>query len=394
MSRATLEVAGIFRQYGQQYRMAHKLPLQQSRVMRAIESCRTSALGGHVDRCNHCHQQRISYNSCRNRHCPKCQNVARAEWVEKRKAELLPIDYYHLVFTISSELNNMSLQNKEAVYKLLFDASAETLLTIAADPKHLGAKIGFFSVLHTWGQNLLHHPHVHSVVTGGGLSSDGSTWVPCRPGFFLSVRVLSRLFRRLFLEGMHRLYRQGKLRFQGQLAGTESQFPSLLRQLAKKEWVVYAKPPFGGPVQVIEYLGRYTHRVAISNQRLLAVHSGNVTFQYKDYRSKHRQKSRQMTVAADEFIHRFLMHTLPPGFARIRHYGLLAGRNKQRLLPLCGQFLDAETPLPTATEMAHFKGQMLSSSFRCGHCGIGEMIRSERLPCRVPYRSPWPGDTS
>jgi len=281
------------------------------------------------------------------------------------------------------------LQNKEAVYKLLFDASAETLLTIASDPKHLGAKIGFFSVLHTWGQNLLYHPHVHCVVTGGGLAPDHASWISCRPGFVLSVRVLSHLFRRLFLQGMRRLYAQGSLRFHGRLAGQEAQLPGLLAKLGKVEWVVYAKPPFGGPAQVIEYLGRYTHRVAISNERLLSVVEEKVTFQYKDYRSKNRHKSRTMTVAAEEFIRRFLLHTVPPGFARIRHYGLLAGRNKQHLLPLCNLLLNANSPLPSAAEIAQYKTQILAPSFRCGQCGIGEMIRAERIGCRTPYKSPW-----
>lgn len=378
--RATIEVADIFRRFGEPYRDRHRLPVQQHRLMRAIESCRTAALGGHVDRCTDCDHQRISYNSCRNRHCPKCQNVARAEWVERRKADLLPIEYFHLVFTIPEQLNGIALQNQALLYKLLFRASAETLLTLAADPKHLGARIGFFSILHTWGQNLLFHPHLHCVVTGGGLSSDGERWICCRPGFFLSVRVLSRLFRRLFLEGVRNLFAQDRLCFHGSLQALPHRLPRMLDELAKIEWVVYAKPPFGGPQQVIEYLGRYTHRVAISNQRLRGIDDDRITFDYKDYRSKDRHKSRRMTLAADEFIRRFLLHTLPPGFARIRHYGLLAGRSKTQLLPLCRKLLQpAESCLPRAEEIARYKAEILVTALRCPRCGVGEMICIERI---------------
>ena len=301
-------MADIFRRYGPGYRMRERLPLQQLRVMRAIETCRTSALGGHVERCGHCQYQRISYNSCRNRHCPKCQNVARAKWVERRKGELLPIEYFHVVFTIPKQLHPLALQNQEVVYKILFDCSARTLETIAADPKHLGARIGFFSILHTWGQNLLHHPHIHCVVTGGGLSLDGTSWISCRPGFFLSVRVLSHLFRRLFLEALEVAFSLGKLYFYGDLAASRDSFPPLLTELGNREWVVYAKPPFGGAQQVIDYLGRYTHRVAISNQRLRDINDDQVVFDYKDYRSGDRYKSRRMTLSADEFIRRFRLH--------------------------------------------------------------------------------------
>ncbi len=377
MPRAAFEVADIFRRFGPAYRARRRLPVQQHRLMRAIECCRTAALGGHVDRCNRCQHQRISYNSCRNRHCPKCQNAARAEWVERRKGELLPIDYFHVVFTLPEQLHGLALQNKAAVYKLLFEASAQTLLTIAADPKHLGARVGFFSVLHTWGQNLLHHPHVHCVVSGGGLGPDGASWISCRPGFFLPVRVLSRLFRRLFLEGVRKLAAENRLQFHGSLAPLRPCLAALLQTLAEMEWVVYAKPPFGGPAQVIDYLGRYTHRVALSNHRLLDMADGRVTFQYKDYRLKGRHKSRTMTLEADEFIRRFLLHTLPPGFARIRHYGLLAGRNKKRLLPLCAALLqNAAFGLPSAAEVDRYRDQIVPPVLpRCPQCGVGEMIR-------------------
>ena len=385
MPRATLEVADIFRRFGEQFRARHRLPVLLLRVMRAIEICRTAVLGGHVERCTSCEHECISYNSCRNRHCPKCQQAERAEWVDQRKSELLPIEYYHVVFTTPQQLNALALQNKRVFYTLLFEASAQTLLTIAADPKHLGARIGFFSLLHTWGQNLLDHPHVHCVVTGGGLSPDGSRWISCRPGFFLSVRVLSRLFRRLFLEGLARARAEHRLEFHGELKPLEQSLPSLLRQLSDIEWVVYAKPPFGGAAQVIEYLGRYTHRVAIANQRLCDLTGDRVTFEYKDYRSSHRCKSRRMTLEADEFIRRFLLHVLPPGFARIRHYGLLAGRHKKQLLPLCRQLLAAaESCLPSAEEMTRCKAQLLPECrFRCPVCGRGEMVRVMRVAAQT-----------
>jgi hypothetical protein len=389
LPRATIEVADIFRRFGQPYRERHRLPAQQHRIMRAIEVCRTATLGGHVDHCTHCDHQRISYNSCRNRHCPKCQNTARAEWVEARKAELLPIEYFHLVFTIPEQLNGLALQNQVLIYKLLFSASAETLLTIAADPKHLGARIGFFSILHTWGQNLLFHPHLHCVASGGGLSRDGERWISCRPGFFLSVRVLSRLFRRLFLAGVRNLFVQDRLHFHGPLELLAQRLPQLLDELAQMEWVVYAKPPFGGPQPVIEYLGRYTHRVAISNQRLRGIQADRITFDYKDYRSKDRHKSRQMTLDADEFIRRFLLHTLSPGFARFRHYGLLAGRNKKHLLPICRKLLQPEQScLPRPEEIARYTSEILVAALRCPKCGVGTMIRIGLIACSRPELMP------
>jgi hypothetical protein len=376
-------VADIFRRYGPGYRARRRIPLQQLRVMRAIETCRTAALGGHVERCGHCSHQRISYNSCRNRHCPKCQNVARAEWVQRRKGELLPIPYFHVVFTIPEQLNALALQNPQVVYKILFQTSAKTLETIAADPKHLGARIGFFSILHTWSQNLLHHPHVHCVVSGGGLSPDGPPWISCRPGFFLSVRVLSRLFRRLFLESLHQAFSCQQLQFHGDLAALRDTFLQLLTTLGRSEWVVYAKPPFGGPQQVIDYLGRYTHRVAIDNRRIENIENDRVRFQYKDYRSGDRHKSRHMSVSADEFIRRFLLHTLPPGFQRIRHYGLLASRNKKATLQFCRALLDAIQLLPSAEQITDYTREILAAVVRCPICGIGQMIRVEILPaCR------------
>src|SRR3954453_3168322 len=386
LARPALEVAGIFHEHGAEYRARHRLPLLQLKVMRAIEVCRTAALGGHVDRCGHCEFQRISYNSCRNRHCPKCQNRERSKWLERRKAELLPVQYFHVVFTIPEQLNALALQNKEVVYRILFQASAETLQTIAADPKHLGAEIGFFSILHTWGQNLLHHPHVHCVVTGGGLSRDRKTWIACRPGFFLSVKVLSRLFRRLFLSALRKTFQQKQLKFPGQLQDQEASLPQLLDRLSQIEWVVYAKPPFGGANQVLEYLGRYTHRVALSNDRLLNVEGEQVTFQYKDYRSQDRHKSRSMTVTAEEFIRRFLLHAIPSGFQRIRHYGLLASRNKKQTLALCRRLLGIGCELlPTRAELEKYQQQVLEAVRLCPQCGKGPLIRMETIPaCRWP----------
>ena len=280
------------------------LPVSHRRVLSAIESCRTSALGGHVDRCNRCGHQAISYNSCRNRHCPKCQGAARRRWLEARCRELLPLPYFHVVFTLPPALADLALQNKRVVYGILFRATAETLLTIGQDPRHLGAQLGFFAILHTWGQNLLHHPHLHCVVPGGGLSTDRSRFIKCRPGFFLPVRVLSRLFRRLFLTALRLAFEQGRLQFRGSLADRKDPvaFDRLLHELGRIEWVVYAKPPFGGPEQVLRYLGRYTHRVALTNGRLLNIDGGRVRFSYKDYRLGHH--NRHMTLDAHEFIRR------------------------------------------------------------------------------------------
>src|SRR5438094_1279342 len=323
MSRPALEVADIFRGHGPAWRQANagQVSLEQLKVMSAIESCRTAALGGHVLRCEDCSHTLIAYNSCRNRHCPKCQGAAAKEWLAERQAELLPVPYFRVVFTVPSEIAAIAFQNKATLYAILFRTAAETLRTIAADPKHLGADIGLVPVLHTWGQNLHHHPHVHCVVPGGGPSLDGTRWISCRPGFFLPVRVLSRLFRRLFLEDLRAAFEAGELGFFGDLAelAAPTAFARRLAESQRIEWVVYAKPPFGGPAQVLAYLGRYTHRVAIANSRLVSVTDTAVAFQWKDYR--HLGKSKIMALSADEFIRRFLLHTLPDGFHRIRHYG-------------------------------------------------------------------------
>jgi len=328
VSRPALEVADIFRDHGPAWRQAHAghVSLEQLKVMSAIERCRTAALGGHVARCADCAYTTIAYNSCRNRHCPKCQGAAAKDWLADREAELLPVPYYHLVFTLPGPIADIAFQNKAVLYDLLFKVSAETMLTIAADPKHLGARIGITSVLHTWGSAMTHHPHVHMIVPGGGISPDGLRWVSCRPGFFLPVRVLSRLFRRLFLEKLVATHQAGRLKFFGdQAALADAQaFAAYLAPLRKSEWVVYAKRPFGGPQAVLAYLSRYTHRVAIANSRLIACDRTSVTFRWKDYRADGLDRQKVMTLATGEFIRRFLIHVLPKGLHRIRHYGLLA----------------------------------------------------------------------
>jgi hypothetical protein len=344
MSRPKLEVADIFRRHGEAWRRdsAGHVSCAQLRVMSAIEACRTAALGGHVERCEDCAHTRVAYNSCRNRHCPKCQWAAAAQWLAAREAELLPVPYYHVVFTLPAQIGAIAYQNKAKVYGLLFTAAAETLVTIAADPRHLGAKIGLTAVLHTWGQNLDHHPHVHSIVPGGGISLDGKRWVGCRSGFFLPVRVLSRLFRRLFLEGLVAAFKAGELQFFSDLGALKDPdaFAAYLAPLRKSEWVVFAKRPFAGPEQVLAYLARYTHRVAIANSRLISLSNGRVSFRWKDYRQD--GKGQTMTLQAGEFIRRFLMHALPNGFHRIRHYGLFANGHRADMLNLCRALL--ETP--------------------------------------------------
>jgi hypothetical protein len=387
------ELAGIFRQYGPGYRMTHSLPLPQLRVMRAVEVCRTSVLGGHAEICGHCDYTRISYNSCRNRHCPKCQNTERAKWLERRRGELLPVEYFHVVFTVPEQIARIAFYNKEAVYGILFHTAAETLLTIARDPQHLGAEIGFFGILHTWGQNLLHHPHVHFVIPGGGLSPD-LQWVSCRPGFFLPVKVLSRLFRRLFLAALRKAFQRNQLQFYGEIEplSSEAAFNSYLAPVEKTEWVVYAKPPFGGPQVALDYLGRYTHRVALSNDRIIDVSNGRVTFQWRDYRAKGKYKSRLMTVAADEFIRRFLIHTLPSGFQRIRHFGFMTNRFRKEKLALCRNLLANPVTelLPSPLECKAASVAPLDQSFRrCPRCDTGILIRVAVIPAyRWPAKPP------
>ena len=341
MSRPPLEVADIVRAQGNRFIENNRswLHWKHLKVLHAVARCRTSALGGHRDQCPRCGYQAISYNSCRNRHCPKCQTAARDKWLLARQQELLAVGYFHVVFTLPQELSLLTLQNKKATYGLLFRASAETLLQVSADPKHLGAQIGFLSVLHTWGQTLLHHPHVHCVIPAGGLSRDHSRWIHPRSGFFLPVKVLSRVFRAKFVASLKRLFQSGKLVLAGLLQplAKRAAFHAFLRTLFRKDWVVYAKPPFGGPDHVLHYLARYTHRVAISNHRLIAFENDQVTFKWKDY--ARGNKKRTMTLPANEFLRRFLLHVLPRGFVRIRFFGFLANRCRSSLLPLCQQLL-------------------------------------------------------
>lgn len=384
---AGLELADVFRRHGDAYRRAHDghLGRVERRVMSAIELCRTAALGGHIEHCSECGLVRHAYNSCRNRHCPKCQGQARAEWLAARQAELLPVAYFHVVFTLPAPVAEIAFQNKAVVYAILFRAAAETLRTIAADPRHLGAELGVTVVLHTWGQTLTHHPHVHCVVPGGGPSLDGTRWVACRPGFFLPVRVLSRVFRRLFLTELQAAFEAGVLSFFGDLAGLAepAAFTRRLRELRGVEWVVYAKPPFGGPAQVLAYLGRYTHRVAIANSRLVGLTERHVAFRWRDYR--HRGKAKVMTLDADEFIRRFLLHTLPDGFHRIRHYGFLANAHRAEKLALCRRLLAVPAPEPEAEP--NQDAVATHRNDRCPCCG-GTMVVRTILPRPQPWRPP------
>ena len=389
MDRPKLEVADVLRRYGEAYREGHSASLStaQRRVMSAIELCRTAALGTHVEECDQCQYQRICYDSCRNRHCPKCQSLARAQWIEDRQAELLEIEYFHVVFTLPEEIAAIAYQNKEVAYGILFRAVSETLRTIAADPRHLGAEIGFFTVLHSWGQNLNFHPHLHCVCSGGGLSPDGDRWISCRrPDFFLPVRVLSCLFRRLFLKLLVRAFEKNRLSFFSALSHLHDAtvFHRYLSPLRKAKWVVYAKAPFAGPRQVIDYVGRYTHRVAISNNRLLGIDDGHVQFRYKDYRHESQQKT--MTLSADEFIRRFLLHVLPDGFQRIRHYGFLGNRYRQQKLARCRQLLgmmssdDARQTSEPQKDYRDRYQELTGVSLRlCPVCHRGHMIRVDLL---------------
>jgi hypothetical protein len=349
-------------------------------VLKKLIACRTSLLGGHVERCDHCDFERVSYNSCRNRHCPKCQATARAEWLDARAQDLLDVDYFHVVFTVPQPIAQIALQNKKVMYSILFRASAETLKTIAADPKHLGADIGFLSVLHTWGQNLMHHPHIHCIVPGGGLSPDGTQWISCPPGFFLSVRVLSEVFRGKFLEMTRRAYANGELRFQGDdldKLNSLDAFEAQLQSSLANNWVVYAKRPFGGPEQVLKYLANYTHRVAISNHRLLSMRDGQVRFRWRNY--AHGNRKRVLALDAVEFIRRFLLHTLPRRFVRIRHFGFLANACRKEKLARCRELLGCDPPKPL--EVAGDDSD--EDEALCPECERGHLIRSE-LPASFP----------
>ena len=370
MGRPALEVADIFRSHGPAWRkqQAGRLSLGQLKVMSAIEQCRTAALGGHALRCDACDHEEISYNSCRNRHCPKCQARAAQRWLEDRQADLLPVEYYHVVFTLPEPISSLAYTNKATLYRLLFDVAAETLATIAGDPKHLGAQIGATLVLHTWGSALTHHPHVHGIVPGGGLSPDGERWIACRRGFFLPVRVLSRLFRRRFLEELENLHHADQLKFFGDhehLADSRT-FRSWLAPLRSCEWVVYAKRPFAGPEAVLAYLSRYTHRVAISNRRLVAMDDNGVAFRWKDYRAKGRTRHKTMRLTPEEFMRRFLLHVLPSSFHRIRHYGLLANAGRRENLAKVRALIDVSPPEPIISDVP---AATSAPAFVCRCCG-------------------------
>jgi hypothetical protein len=395
VSRPTLEVADVFHRHGAAWRRANAghVSLGQFKAMSAIESCRSAARGGHVERCEDCGHTRIAYNSCRNRHCPKCQAAAAKDWLAAREADLLPVGYFHLVFTLPAEIAPIAYQNKSVVYNLLFRAASETLLTIAADPRHLGARIGATAVLHTWGSAMTHHPHLHMIVPGGGISLDSTRWVRCRPGFLLPVRVLSRLFRRLFLSRLVDAHAAGRLAFFGELGGLRGRdaFAAHLAPLKRKNWFVYAKPPFAGPEAVLAYLARYTHRVAISNSRLVGLDERGVTFRYKDYRSNGRARYRTMTLAPDEFIRRFLLHVLPKGFHRIRHYGLFASAACKANIARAKELIAA--PRPAIDPPAEHDDADLAAGAAADHrppcpCCGGRMIIVETFERGAAPRAP------
>jgi hypothetical protein len=387
-----LDVAHIFRLYGDAFRQKHRLCRAQLRAMRAIAECRTAALGGHLYRCDECGVEKNCYNSCRNRHCPKCQGLDKQRWLERRREDLLPVPYFHVVFTLPAELNILALGNPEAIYNLLFHCAAQTLIEIAADPKHLGVRLGVLAVLHTWGQTLGLHPHLHCIVPGGGPSVDGKRWVSASEKFFLPVQVLARVFRGKFLAGLRKLYQEGRLSLSG---GAEPLshpvvFNDLLDRLSRKSWCVYSKPPFGGPEQVLQYLARYTHRVAISNHRLRRLDHDQVTFTYKDYTQGGR--TREMTLPAEEFIRRFLLHILPDRFVRIRYYGLFANRHRKRELERCRELLGVEPPPPRSEEREDWQTLYLRVTGKdptlCEHCGRGHLQWVKELPPLTGGRSP------
>ncbi len=387
--RSSPEVADIFRRYGSEYRKVHEMPLKDMRTMRAIETCRTSELGGHVGECDHCGHLRISYNSCRNRHCPKCQCLDKERWLEARKNDLLPIEYFHIVFTIPEPLRALALRNQKVLYGILFKAASETLKELAKDPRYLGAEIGFIGVLHTWSQTLMDHPHLHCIVTGGGLSEDGKKWIPCKNSFFIPVKVLSKLFKGKFLSYLKEAKENGKLIFPGHISHLKDNrsFKAMLSNLYDQQWVVYCKPPFSDAETVLEYLGRYTHRVAISNDRLLGIKEGKVTFRYRDRQAGDRAKL--MTLDAFEFIRRFLLHVLPDGFMKIRHYGILSNRNRKTKLHLCKKLLgvkhqdqyqeEKEPWQDLLTRITGFDPRI------CPRCGEGKMVLKYFLVPLITY---------
>ncbi len=393
MPRPTLEVADVFRAHGQHWRESHAghVSLDQLKVMSAVEHCRSEVLGGHVLHCPACEHNQIAYNSCRNRHCPKCQASAAKRWLAARQTELLPVDYYHVVFTLPHAISELAYYNKSVMYALLLKAAAQTLLTIGADTRHLGARLGVTFVLHTWGSAMTHHPHVHGIIPGGGLSLDGEKWVSCKSEFFLPVRVLSRLFRRLYLEGLREAFEHNKLVFFGECLPIEEEVPFLswLNSQRKREWVVYAKRPFAGPQAVLAYLSRYTHRVAIANSRLVTLDKQTVSFKWKNYRVKEQNRHRTMTLSHDEFIRRFLLHVLPSGFHRIRHYGLTANTGRKKNLDKARQLLNVKIPIleqdeEEADELASYE---MLPTFVCPCCGAAMEV-TEVLPHLYLPRAP------
>ncbi len=378
-----VEVADIFRQYGPAYRATHQLPRNHLRTMSAIETCRTSALGGHVDECDSCGHQEISYNSCRNRHCPKCQFLRKEKWIADRAKDLLPIQYFHVVCTIPSELNTIVLSNQKVMYDLLFRSVSETLITLGNDPKHLGARIGFIGILHTWGQNLMDHPHIHCAVTGGGLSPDGNNWIAAREKFFIHVNVISDLFCKKFLAYLRECYESGELRFPGTISHLKEPhaFERFRRQLYRKEWYVYSKPPFNGIEGVLNYISRYTHRIAISNHRILKIQDGKVLFRWRDYRDGNKEKT--MALEVDEFIRRFLLHVLPDRYIKIRHYGLLANRIRKDRIALCRELLctdktETRKDMPTTWQERFLQITGVDLT-KCPVCTKGRMVKLQIL---------------
>ncbi|MEO9781034.1 MAG: IS91 family transposase [Sedimentitalea sp.] len=392
MARSNLEVADIFRDYGAAYRMANvgHISLDQLKVMSAIERCRTAALGGHVTRCEDCAHEHIAYNSCRNRHCPKCQAGAAKVWLAAREVELLPVRYFHLVFTLPKQVADIAHQNKREIYNLLMRASADTVIKIAADPKHLGARVGITSVLHTWGSAMTHHPHVHMIVPGGGLSTDGTRWITSRKNFFLSVRVLSRLYRRLILEGLAKLHRTGRLSFFGDHVGLadSTAFEAMLAPLRNIDWVVYAKEPFAGPKAVLAYLSRYTHRIAISNSRLVRFDAGSVTFKVKNYRVNGAGRHTTMTLKINEFIRRFLMHVLPKGQHRIRHYGFFGNGNRAANVARIRELLRDQPPIRKDTSEGENDQSPRLLALPCPCCGGRLIIVDTFAPAQHPRAPP------
>lgn len=391
--KRSLEVADVFGAFGAAYRQTHQMPIRHLRVMRAIEVCRTAQLGGHLDQCDHCGTVRISYNSCRNRHCPKCQCLEKERWLEAREKDLLPTAYFHIVFTLPEGLRLLALRNQKIIYNLLFKAASETLAKLARDPKHLRAEIGFMAILHTWSQTLIHHPHLHCLVTGGGLSLDGKQWICSKTNFFIPVKVLSSLFRGKFLDGLKKDYEAGRLKFQGQIEQLKetSSFKSFLTSLYRQDWVVYCKSPLKNPEKVMDYLGRYTHRIALSNDRLIKLEDNHVTFRWRD--SADNNKIKLLTLEAWEFIRRFLLHVLPDQFVKIRYYGIMSHRGQKTKLSRCKKLLGVAANEETE-EVPKETWQDLLTRITgidptiCPHCGKGRMIQREILLPQHNGRSP------